>query len=224
MEETVEETVKEEVEEKAFGAGRWVRVFWGAREAGSMQDLPWDTAVLAGSHPPNLDHPLLVPPESPIWTPRFWMHRVHHKILGQGRWVWADKGGGPPGQTAARGGGGVPGTWWWQPELPGRKWGEAPPPSEKEVKMFELAQLNVFSPELRKGGASHWRFIAMCWQAMGLGGMECVGRTWTWTPTWLAIMEIGGFDWSPANRGCVPDWCTASPPAQSPSPRSPQPP
>ena len=29
-------------------------------------DLPYDPAVLAGPHTPNLDVPLLVPPESPI--------------------------------------------------------------------------------------------------------------------------------------------------------------
>ena len=43
--------------------------------------------------------------------------------------------------------------------------------------MFELAQLNLFTPEVKKGGGSHWRFIAMCWQALGLGGMEFTGRT-----------------------------------------------
>ena len=42
--------------------------------------------------------------------------------------------------------------------------GGGDPPSEKGVKMFELAQLNLFTPEVRKGGgASHWRFIGMCW-------------------------------------------------------------
>ena len=77
-----------------------------------------------------------------------------------------------------------------------------PPPSENGVKKFELAQLNVFIPDVKGGGgASHWRFIAMCWQAMELGGMECVGRTWTWTPTWSEIMGIGRFDPSAANRG-----------------------
>ena len=86
-----------------------------------------------------------------------------------------DEGGGrPPGQAPA-GGGGVPGWWGWQPELPGRKWGRRPPPTppEKGVKMFELAQLNLFTPEVKRGGGSHWRFIAMCWQALGLGGVDC---------------------------------------------------
>ena len=67
--------------------------------------------------------------------------------------------------------------------------------------MFELAQLNLFTPEVKKGGASPWRFIAMCWQAPGLGGMEFAGRTWTWTPTWSAPMEMGRFDPAVANQG-----------------------
>ena len=90
-EEMVEETVKVEVEEKVVVVvvgGQWLTVFWGMRDAGAIQDLPWDPAVLAGPQSPNLDHPLLVPPESPVWTLRFLMRRVHQRILGQGRWVW----------------------------------------------------------------------------------------------------------------------------------------
>ena len=33
--------------------------------------------------------------------------------------------------------------------------GGDPPPPEKGVKMFELAQLNLFSPEKKRGGGSH---------------------------------------------------------------------
>ena len=40
--------------------------------------------------------------------------------------------------------------------------GGAPPPSDKGVKMFELAELNVFIPKVRRGGATHWWFIARC--------------------------------------------------------------
>ena len=40
----------------------------------------------------------------------------------------------------------------------------------------------------------------MCWQAVGLWSMECVGRTWTWTPTSSEIMGIRGFNPSAANR------------------------
>ena len=88
VEETVTEEVEEKVvEEKAVGAGHWLRVFLGSREAGAIEDLPCHLAVVARPHPPNLDHPLLVPPESPVWTLRFLMQRVHQRILGHGRWV-----------------------------------------------------------------------------------------------------------------------------------------
>ena len=51
-----------------------------------------------------------------------------------------------------------------------------PPPSDKGVKTFELAQFNVFT-NVKNGEARHWRFISICWRAVGVGGMECVGRT-----------------------------------------------
>ena len=87
------------------------------------------------------------------------------------------RGRGPPGQTPA-GGRGNRGLVVATGVAREEEGGSPPPPSEKGVKMFELAQLNVFTPDVKKGGG-HWRFIAHCWQAMGLGGMECVGRTWT---------------------------------------------
>ena len=43
-------------------------------------------------------------------------------------------------------------------------------PPEMGVKMFELAQTNIFIPERKKGGATHWRFVAHCWQELGFGG------------------------------------------------------
>ena len=56
---------------------------------GAIQDLPWYPAVVAGSHPPNLDTPLLVAPESPVWTLRFLLVRVHHWLLERGgRYAW----------------------------------------------------------------------------------------------------------------------------------------
>ena len=66
--------------------------------------------------------------------------------------------------------GGVPGWWWWQRELPGRKWG---------VKMFELAQLNHFTPEVKKeGGASNWRCVGRRrhWGGWSLRGGHGCGR------------------------------------------------
>ena len=81
--EMVEVTLKEGVEEKVVegkvvGAGQWLRVFFfGMMEAGAIEDVPWDPAVLAGPHPPNLDHRLLIPLDSPVWTLRFLMQLVH---------------------------------------------------------------------------------------------------------------------------------------------------
>ena len=48
--------------------------------------------------------------------------------------------------------------------------GAPPPPPKRGVKMFELAQTNIFTPKRKKGGATHWRFVAHCWQGLGLGG------------------------------------------------------
>ena len=67
--------------------------------------------------------------------------------------------------------------------------------------MFELAQFNVFTPDVKKRGggalAVH-RHVLAC---DGTRGMECVGRTWEWSPAWSEIMGIGGFDSSAAYRG-----------------------
>ena len=68
-------------------------------------------------------------------------------------------------------GGRVSGEWWWQPEMSGGKKGQLGPPSDKGVKMFELAQFNIFTRDVNKVGAGHFGFVCMCWQAMGLGGM-----------------------------------------------------
>ena len=133
-EEKVGERVQEEVEEnvveeKVVVGGGWLTGFLGSRVAGAIMDFPREPAVLAGHHPPNLDHPLLLSSESPIWTLRFVMHRVHHKILGQGRWVWADAGGVHK-DKPVRLGVGVLGELWWQPEMPGgRRANRAPFPT-----------------------------------------------------------------------------------------------
>ena len=53
----------------------------------------------------------------------------------------------------------IEGSWGWQRELPGQgneRWGEVGVPPERGVKMFELAQTNIFTPERKKGGATHW--------------------------------------------------------------------
>ena len=160
---------------------QWLRGTMGSRDAGALQDVPWDRAVLAGPHPPNLDTPLLVAPEGPVWTLRFLLARVDHRLLGAGRWVRVDEGGvvhlDEPLRLAV-----VNGSWGWQCELPGPRkgWGEVPPP-EMGLKMFELAQTNMFDPERKKGGATQWRFVPHCWQGLGLGGVDWVGKAWVWT-------------------------------------------
>ena len=142
----------------------------GSRDVGAVQDLPWDPAVLAGPHPPNLDTPLLVAPESPVWTLRFLLVRVHHWLLGEGRWVWMDEGGvahlDKPLCLGV-----VNGSWGWQRELPGpgKRWGEVGDPPEMGVKMFEMVQTNIFTPERKKGGGTQWRFVAHL-SGAGLGG------------------------------------------------------
>ena len=67
--------------------------------------------------------------------------------------------------------------------------------------MFELAQTNLFIPKRKRGGGTHWRFVPNCWQGLGLGGIECARKAWTWTPTWSALMDFGGFNPEAANRG-----------------------
>ena len=147
----------------------WLRGFLGNRAAGAIMDVPWDPAVLASPHPMGLNHPLLLPPESSIWTLRFVTQRVHHKRLGQGRWVWVDERGFYRDKPPRVGGGGVPGLWHSQPEMPGGKKGKVVPPSDKGVTMFEMAQFNVFTPEVKKGGGgSISSFFAI------------VGRPWDW--------------------------------------------
>ena len=105
----------------------------GSRAARALQDLPWDPAVLAGPHPPTLDTPLLVAPQSPVRTLQFLLVRVHHRLLGAGRWVLVDGGGVVHLDKPLRLGV-VEGSWGWQSELPGqgnKRWGEVPPPPPK---------------------------------------------------------------------------------------------
>ena len=100
----------------------------------------------------------------------------------------------------------VEGSWGWQRELPGpgKRWGEVGDPPERGVKMFEFAQTNILTPERKKGGGTHWRFVAHCWQGLGLGGVEWVGKAWVWTPTCSALLDFGGSNPEAANRGCMP--------------------
>ena len=198
-------------------------------EAAEVGEARWDPAVLAGPHPPNLDTPLLVAPESPVWTLRFLLVRVHHGLLGAGRWVWVDGGGGglstwtshcACGWSRGRVGGNM--------RCRGRGISDGgrcpPPPPEKGVKMFELAQTNIFTPERKKGGATHWRFVAHCWQGLGLGGLSGWRRPGFGRPPGWCCWNSGVSTLRRRTGGCMPGWCTASPPGPSPSPSPPQPP
>ena len=73
---------------------QWLKVMMGLRDARAIQDLPWDPAVLVGPHPSNQVTPLLVAPESPVWTLRFLWQRVHHWLLGGGAVGMGGRGGG----------------------------------------------------------------------------------------------------------------------------------
>ena len=88
------------------------------------------------------------------------------------------RGGDPPGRTpASGGGGGLQGPGGGNRSCAGGSGGRPPPPFNNRVKMFVWAQFNILIPDVTKGGADQWRFIATCWRAMGLGGMEGGGRT-----------------------------------------------
>ena len=164
-------------------------------------------------HPTALDHPLLLPLESSIWTRPFLMHRVHHKILGQGKWVWVDERGVHKDKPLwVGGGGGFQGNGTGNGNVGGG--GQVAPHSDKEVKMFEMAQLNVFNRVIKKGGVQHFRCLCSCWQAMGLRGVHTAQRRWErrGRRSWGLADSTR---WRPT-RGRMLDWCTASPPAPNP--------
>ena len=118
------------------GGGDWLRGLMGSRAAWALQDLPWDPAVLAGPHPPNMD--------TPSSSPR----SVRYGLSGF-CWCGCTTGcwgrGGGYGWTGGGGGGVVhldkplrlgvvEGSWGWQRELPGqgnKRWGEVAPPPRK---------------------------------------------------------------------------------------------
>ena len=141
---------------------------------------------------------------SPVWTLRFFLQPVHHRQSGMGPWVWVDEGVAVHLDKPLRLGV-VNGWWGWQPELPEpeKRWGEVrpPPPPERGVKMFQLAQINLFTPERKKEGGTHWQLAANCLQGLGLGGMDHAGQAWTWTPTSSALMDMGTFNPEAMKRG-----------------------
>ena len=86
----VKEEVEEVVEEETLDGTdmAWLREYLENPGAGANMDMPWDGAILEGPRPPRLDTLVLLPSEIPVCTLFSVMHRVHHNILGQGRWVW----------------------------------------------------------------------------------------------------------------------------------------
>ena len=212
-EELMKGMVKEEEEAKVVverpagvggGVSQWLGVMMGSRHAGPIQDLPWDPGYLAGPHPPNLDNPLLVAPESLVWTLRFLLQRLHHRLLGGGGvGMGARGGGGPPGQAPApKGGQRVVGVARGVAGAAEEMGGGAPPNQKKwRGKMFELVQTNLFTPERKKGGGHPLAIGRQLLVGAGLGGMKYVGKAWTSTPTWSALMNMGGFNAEAAKRG-----------------------
>ena len=177
VKEMVEEKVKEEVEEKVVeekvtgGGGVVGEFFW--RAGGRGHHGPTMGPCHPAGSPTPKPQPLPAgPPVSPIETICFLMHRAHHKFLGQGRWVWANEGGIHQYKPLCVGG--VAGDWWWQEEMPWGKGGQTAPPSDKGVKMFELVQFNIFTPDVKKGGPS----IS--------GSFACVCRPWDWG-VWISL-------------------------------------
>ena len=90
----------------------------GSRAAGALQHLPWDPVVLAGPHHPNLDSPLLVAPESAVWTLRFCWCGCTTGCGGRGGGYGWTRGGDVHVDKPLRLGV-VNGWWGWQRELPG---------------------------------------------------------------------------------------------------------
>ena len=108
--------------------------------------------------------------------------------------------GGPPGQAhAARGG---PRVVWVAMGVAGEEMvtNPPPPPPEMGVKMFELAQLHLFTSS-KKGGPPTCDSSPPACRGWAWGGKEYGARTWTWAPTRSALMDIGGLDPEAANLG-----------------------
>ena len=191
-EEMEEGTEKEEVEVKVVvetpargGVSQWLRGLMGSRDAGALQDLPWDPAFVAGPHLPNLDTPLLVAPESPLWTLRFLLQRLHRRLLGAGRWVWMGEGGVAHVDRPLRPGV-VNGGWGWQPQLPGpgNRWGEVrtPPPSRNGGEDVRVGANQHLRPREEKGGraptgdSSPTASRGWAWGRLSLRGRPGPGR------------------------------------------------
>ena len=139
------------------------------------------------------------------------MHRLHHKILGHGTWVWVDERRvhtDKPLQV-----GGVPRVWQWRAEMPGGggEKGKVVPSADKGVKMLEMAQFKVFSPDVKNGGAGREFPVPLPWMGgHGAGGHARRGEDVGVVAD--TVVDHGG--WRPAG-GRMPDCYAALPPAPS---------
>ena len=114
----------------------------------------------------------------------------------------------------------------------GRDGGRCSPPPRNGGEDVRVGANQHLHPRAEKrGGGAHWRFVAKCWQGLGLGGIEYAGKAWTWTPTWSVLMDFGGFNPEAANRGVyagvvngIAYWPKCKPkPAATPARGHPQP-
>ena len=100
--------------------------------------------------------------------------------------------------------------------------GGAPPPLEMRVKMFELVQTNIFTPQRKRGGGTHWRFIAHDGRGWAWGGLIGWGRPGSRRRPGRRCWTSGGSTPRRRTGGRMPGWCTASHSGLSPSPSPPQ--
>ena len=94
-----------------------------------------------------------------IFGPFFTFYAVRSSTILGGGSTWTS----PCRWGRAEGGGGGNGS------CRGRNGGRPPPPPEMGVKMFELAQLNLFTPERKKGGGGPLAFHRQLLVRAGLG-------------------------------------------------------
>ena len=161
----VEETVVEEKVEGMgmgkYGVSNWLREFLGSRGGGGHLGPALRHSVLDGPNPPVMDPPSPSPGELNLDSPLCAApaHRVHHKVLGQGRWVWVDERGVHANKPLRVGG--VQGEWQWQPD----PWagGTVVRPSDAGQKMFTMAHYIISTLGVKKAGAPHFCFLYCCW-------------------------------------------------------------
>ena len=97
-------------------------------------------------------------------------------------------------------------------------------PPERGVKMFELAQTNIFTPERKKGGPPTGDSSPTAGRGWAWGGLSGWGRHGSGRRPGRRCWPSGVSTPRRRTGGCMPGWCTASQPGPSLSPSPPQPP